>query len=81
MALFLMRLLEYLGVDAPAAVTDGLPADYDAIPDYAREAVELRARKRARRGRAGVLSEPSFPVGTKRGRRNADKNILRRVTP
>lgn len=41
MALFLMRLLEYLGVDAPAAVTDGLPADYDAIPDYAREAVEL----------------------------------------
>lgn len=41
MALFLMRLLEYLGVDAPAAVTDGLPVDCDAIPDYAREAVEL----------------------------------------
>ncbi len=41
MALFLYRLLQYLDVDAPEAVTDGLPADYDDVPDYAREAVEL----------------------------------------
>ena len=37
-ALFLYRLLQYLRVSAPAAVTDGLPADYDSIPEYAREA-------------------------------------------
>ena len=41
MALFLYRLLQYLDVDAPEAVTDGLPADYDDVPGYAREAVEL----------------------------------------
>ena len=67
MALFLMRLLEYLGVDAPAAVTDGLPVDYDAIPDYAREAVEL-IRPGRRPGQAfcaqqrgGALADEDIP--------------------
>lgn len=38
MATFLWRYFQYIGAQLPETVTDTMPADYDAIPDYARQA-------------------------------------------
>lgn len=40
MAVFVLRLIRYLDAQLPQSVTDSLPADVEAIPDYAREAAE-----------------------------------------